>query len=59
MEDEYWKRFKTTGSVADYLSYRGAADRNNEEQQKTQGDGYDGKHNSDRHDTVGTAHGGI
>ena len=59
MEDEYWEKFKTTGSVEDYLSYRGAVAQRDKEQQKAQGDGYDGKHYSDRHDTVGTAHGGI
>ncbi len=59
MEDEYWEKFKTTGSVADYLSYRGAVEQSNKEQQKAQGDGYDGKYYGDRHDTVGTTHRGI
>ena len=59
MEEEYWERFKTTGRVEDYLSYRGAVEQRNTEQQKAQGDGYDGKHYGDRHDTVGTAHGRI
>ena len=59
MEEEYWERFRTTGSVTDYLSYRDAMEQRNREAGKTQGDGYDGKHNSDRHDTVGTAHGGV
>ncbi|MBQ3027502.1 MAG: hypothetical protein IJD26_00350 [Lachnospiraceae bacterium] len=59
MEDEYWEKFKTTGSVADYLSYRGAVEQSNKEQQKAQGDGYDGKYYGDRNDTVGTTHRGI
>ena len=59
MEEEYWERFKTTGSVADYLSYRGVAEQNNKEQQKVQGDAYDGKHYGDRDDTVGTAYRGV
>ena len=59
MEDEYWERFKSTGSVADYLSYRGAREQSNKEQQKTQGESYDGKHYGDRDDTVGTTDRGI
>ena len=59
MEDEYWERFKTTGSVADYLSYRGATAENNKEQQKVQGDAYDGEHYGDRDNSVGTAHRGV
>ena len=59
MEDEYWERFKTTGSVADYLSYRGAVEQSSKEQQKAQGEGYDGKHYGDRNDTVGTTDRGI
>ena len=59
MENEYWERFKSTGSVADYLSYRGAKEQKRNEQQKVQGDTYDGKHYSDSHDTVGTTHRGV
>lgn len=59
MEEEYWERFKTTGSVADYLSYRGAVEQRSKEEHKVQGESYDGKHYSDRNDIVGTTHGGI
>ncbi len=54
MEEEYWEKFRTTGSVADYLSYRNAVKQENNEQQKVQGDTYDGKYYGDRNDTVGT-----
>ncbi len=54
MEDEYWERFKTTGSVADYLTYRGAVEQNNKEQQKVQGESYGREHYGDRNDSVGT-----
>ena len=56
MEDEYWEKFRTTGSVADYLSYRNAVKQENNGQQKVQGDSYDGKYYGDRHDTVSTTH---
>ncbi|MBP3618925.1 MAG: hypothetical protein J6J38_12885 [Lachnospiraceae bacterium] len=59
MEEEYWAKFRETGSVADYLSYRNAVKQGNNEQQKVQGDAYDGKHYGDRHNTVGTTHRGI
>lgn len=59
MEEEYWEKFRTTGSVADYLSYRNAVKQENNGQQKVQGDSYDGKYYGDRHDTVGTTHRGV
>ncbi len=59
MEEEYWERFKTTGSVTDYLSYRDAVEQRNREAGSKQGDAYDGKHYGDRNDTVGTTHGGV
>ncbi len=59
MEEEYWEKFRTTGSVTDYLSYRNAVEQRNTQEQKTQGDSYDGKHYGDRHDTVGTTHGRV
>ena len=59
MEEEYWAKFRATGSVADYLSYRNAVKQENKEQQKAQGDAYDGKHYSDRNDTVGRANRGV
>lgn len=59
MEEEYWERFRTTGSVTDYLSYRGAVEQRNKQEQAVQGESYDGKHYSDRNDIVGTAHRGV
>ena len=59
MEEEYWAKFRSTGSVADYLSYRNAVKQENDEQQKVQGDVYDGKHYGDRDNTVGTTHRGV
>lgn len=59
MEEEYWEKFKETGSVKDYLSYRSAVDRQNQQEQRTQGESYDGKHYSDRDDTVGTTYGRV
>ena len=59
MEEEYWAKFRSTGSVTDYLSYRNAVKQENKEQQKTQGDAYDGKHYGDRDNTVGTTHRGV
>ena len=55
MEEEYWERFRTTGSVTDYLSYRQAAEQRNKEEQKVQGESYGREHYGDRNDTVGTA----
>ncbi len=54
MEEEYWERFKTTGSVTDYLSYRGAAEQRNKEEQKVQGENYGREYYGDRNDSVGT-----
>ena len=59
MEEEYWEKFRTTGSVADCLSYRNAVKQRNSKEQRTQGESYDGKHYSDSHDTVGTTHRGV
>lgn len=59
MEEEYWEKFKETGSVTDYLSYRSAVNQRDKQEQMTQGEAYGGKHYSDRHDTVGTAHGRV
>lgn len=59
MEEEYWERFKTTGRVDDYLSYRNAVKQGNNEQQKVQGESYDGKYYGDRNDTVGATDRGI
>ena len=59
MEEEYWERFKTTGSVTDYLSYRNAVRQESSDQQKAQGESYDGKYYGDRNDTVGTTHRGV
>ncbi len=59
MEEEYWARFIASGSVADYLSYRNAAGARNRQEQKVQGESYDGEHYSDRNDIVGTANRGI
>ncbi len=59
MEEEYWEKFRITGSVADYLSYRNAVKQGNNEQQKEQGESYDGKYYSDRNSTVGTTDRGI
>ncbi|MBQ8315186.1 MAG: hypothetical protein IJ427_08980 [Lachnospiraceae bacterium] len=54
MEEEYWERFRTTGSVTDYLSYRGAVEQRNREEQKVQGESYGREHYGDRNDSVGT-----
>jgi len=59
MEEEYWERFKESGSVTDYLSYRNAVEQRNTREQRTQGESYDGKYYSDRDDTVGTTHGRV
>jgi hypothetical protein len=54
MEDEYWEKFRTTGSVTDYLSYRGVSEQKNKEEQKVQGESYGREHYGDRNDSVGT-----
>lgn len=59
MEEEYWSRFITSGSVRDYLSYREAVEHQNKQQQAVQGESYDGKHYSDRNDIVGTTYRGV
>lgn len=55
MEEEYWTRFLSSGSVTDYLSYREAVEKQHRQEQAVQGESYDGKHYSDRNDIVGTA----
>lgn len=55
MEDEYWTRFITSGSVTDYLCYREAVDGKNRQNQAVQGESYDREHNSDRNHIVGAA----
>lgn len=55
MEEEYWARFMTSGSVMDYLSYREAAEGQNRQKQAVQGESYDREYNSDRNHIVGTA----
>lgn len=54
MEEEYWERFKTTGSVTDYLSYCSVIEQRKKEEQKVQGETYGREHYSDRDDSVGT-----
>lgn len=55
MEEECWVRFMTTGSVADYLFYREAAEQQNRQEQTVQGESYDGEHYSDGNHIVSTA----
>ncbi|MBQ9767359.1 MAG: hypothetical protein IJW37_04605 [Lachnospiraceae bacterium] len=52
MEDEYWAKFTTTGSVTDYLSYREAVKSRDRQEQTVQGESYDGKYYSNGNDTV-------
>lgn len=52
MEEEYWARFTTTGSVTDYLSYRDAVKSRDRQEQTVQGESYDGKYYSNGNDTV-------
>ena len=59
MEDEYWARFTTTGSVTDYLSYREAAKSHERQEQTVQGESYDGKYYSDRNDSVSRTNGRV
>ena len=54
MEEEYWEKFRATGSVKDYLSYRASAEQRNNEEQKVQGESYGREHYGDRNDFVGT-----
>ena len=54
MEEEYWEKFKATGSVTDYLSYRMSVEQRNKEEQKVQGESYGREHYGDRNDSVGT-----
>lgn len=56
MEEEYWAKFATTGSITDYLSYRDAVKTGNRKEETVQGESYDGKYYSDRNDSVGRAH---
>ncbi|MGN1084380.1 MAG: hypothetical protein ACI4QX_05220 [Lachnospiraceae bacterium] len=55
MEEDYWVRFMTTGSVTDYLNYRVAAQERSRKEQTVQGESYDGKYYSNGNGTVGTA----
>lgn len=59
MEEEYWARFLETGSVADYLNYREAAETNQMPQRAAQGESYDGKYYSDRNDSVSRTNGRV
>ncbi|MCH5272046.1 MAG: hypothetical protein J1E35_00095 [Lachnospiraceae bacterium] len=59
MEEEYWVRFTTTGSITDYLSYREAVEQRSRQEQTMQGEPYDGKYYGDGNDIVGTANRGI
>lgn len=52
MEEEYWARFTTTGSVTDYLSYRDVVKSRDRQEQTVQGESYDGKYYSNGNDTV-------
>ncbi len=59
MEEDYWAKFRTTGSVADYLSYRASLKQTHGEEQRMQGETDDGKHNGNGNDTGSGTHRGI
>lgn len=59
MEEEYWAKFRATGSVADYLSYRESLKHKQGEGQRIQGESDDGKHNGNGNDTGSGTHRGI
>lgn len=52
MEEEYWAKFKATGSVTDYLSYREAVKSHDRQEETVQGEFYGGKHYGNGNDTV-------
>lgn len=58
MTDKNWQQFQKTGSVADYLIYRGISEENRDfEQKKNLGaEEYGNDHSTDRNGSVGTTY---
>jgi len=59
MEEDYWTKFRTTGSVADYLSYRASLKEAQKKEPRIQGESDDGEHNGNGNDTGSGTYRGI